>query len=272
MKYFQSTYPIKTILINPNDNRYIHIKPMYTHLLFTSCSKEHYQYFKQICQQYNVTLHGPLFACLILAIQHTFFPLKTLENDHLTNLEIEINYNMRKRLSTDISLEETVGYYIGVNSIDLSSIPLTTKFWSLADYCSKQTHKKLLDGEVILNTCSFADIIDDEKNFLNSNGILSEMNYSNLGKYPYDINQYKNVNLDGIHLINSNSIYHSSTIIYITTVKQIDLSLAHHFENLNQAKDFLNLYKYLIELSINIHKDMTLKDIFNLLNVIEVFS
>jgi hypothetical protein len=127
---------------------------------------------------------------------------------------------MRDRLSSTISLKETVGYYVGVNSIDLSAISLTTEFWSLADYCYKQTHKKLTNGEVILSTCCFGDIIDDKTNYFHSigkspDGILSEMNYSNLGKYPYDINQYKNVNLDGIHLINNSSIYHSSSIIYL---------------------------------------------------------
>jgi len=226
-----------------------------------------------VCHEQNLTLHGPLFACLILAIQYTFFPLvdqSSFESDTLINFDIEINYNMRNRLSSNIPLKETVGYYVGVNSIDLSSISLTTEFWSLADYCYKETHKKLSNGEIKLSTHVFSDLINDKKNFFHligksSNGILSEMNYSNLGKYSYDIKQYKNINLDGIHLANNNSIYHTSSIIYLTCVKQIDLSLAHHFENFEKAEEFLNLYKYLIELSINFHENQTLKDIFNLL-------
>jgi len=276
VKYFQTELPVKSILINPNhpnDNRYPYIQPMRTHFLFTSCSKDHYERFRQVCHEHNLTLHGPLFACLVLAIQYSFFPQND-ESDSkphtLKNFDIEIDYNMRSRLSSTISLNETVGYYVSVNSIDLSNISLTTKFWSFADYCYKQTHKKFSNGELSLSTCAFSDIINDKKNFFHligksSDGILSEMNYSNLGKYSYDINQYKNIHLDGIHIANNNSIYHTSSIIYLTCVKQIDLSLAHRFKNLKKAEEFLYLYKYLIELSIDFHMNITLEDIFILL-------
>jgi len=271
MKYFQSKLPVKSILINPNqpnDKRYPYIQPMRTHFLFTSCSKDHYECFRQICHEYNLTLHGPLFACLVLAIHHSFFP--QFKTDILKNVDIEIDYNMRNRLSSNISLNETVGYYVGVNSIDLSNISLNTKFWSFADYCSKQTHKKLSNSELTLSIFAFSDIINDKKKFFHlieksSDGILSEINYSNIGKYSYDINQYKNINLDGIHIANSNSIYHTSLIIYLTCVKQIDLSLAHRFENLKQAEEFLYLFKYLIELSVDFSRNLTLRDIFNIL-------
>jgi len=277
VEYFQNKLPSKSILLNPyhpNDNRYPFIQPMRTHFLFTSCSKDHYERLRQVCHEQNLTLHGPLFACLILAIQYTFFPLvdqSSFESDTLINFDIEINYNMRNRLSSNIPLNETVGYYVGVNPIDLSNISLTTEFWSLADYCYKETHKKLSNGEIALSTHVFSDLINDKKNFFHligksSDGLLSEMNYSNIGKYSYDINQYKNINLNGIHIANNNSIYHSSSVIYLTCVKQIDLSLAHRFENLDKAKEFLFLYKNLIELSPNFHLNITLQDIFSLLN------
>jgi hypothetical protein len=267
MKYFQSNLPVQSILINPNDHRYPYLQPKRTHFLFTSCSKEHYERFRQICHEHNLTLHGPLFACLALAIHHSFFP----QTDNiLKTVEIAIDYNMRSRLSSHQSLKETVGYYVAANAIDLSDISLSTKFWLFADDCSKQTRQKLFNDELRLNTFTFADVIDDKKNFFysigkSSEGVLSEMNYSNLGKYTYDINQYKNIHLDSIHLVNNESIYHTSSIIYLTCVQQIDLSLAHRFANLKQAEEFFYLYKYLIELSIEFHRNITLQDILDLL-------
>ncbi|CAF1173519.1 unnamed protein product [Adineta steineri] len=274
MKYLDNKLPTKSILINsnqPNDKRYPYIQPMRTHFLFTSCSNDHYEHLRSICHKQNLTLHGPLFACLILTIQYLFFP--KFKRDILMNFDISIDYNMRNRLLlNNYSLKEIVGFYIGVNSIDLSDISVNMNFWSLANYCSKETNKKLSDGEVSFNTHIFSNIINDDKNDFfhlmgkSSDGCLSEMNYSNLGKYPYDITQYKNVNLDGIHLINNSSIYYSSTIIYLTCVKQIDISLAHRFEHHDKAREFLYLYKNLIELSIDFHMNTTIQDIFDLLN------
>jgi hypothetical protein len=183
-------------------------------------------------------------------------------------VEIAIDYNLRHRLSSNQSLSETVGYYVAANLIDLSDISLSNQFWSFADYCSRQTRRKLSNNELQLNTFGFADVIDDKKNFFYSigkspDGVIAEMNYSNLGKYTYDTNQYKNIHLDGVHLVNSDSIYHTSSIIYLTCVQQIDLSLAHRFADPQKAEEFLYLYKHLIELSIEFHRDITLQDILD---------
>ncbi|CAF4442722.1 unnamed protein product, partial [Rotaria sp. Silwood2] len=42
-----------------------------------------------------------------------------------------------------------------------------------------------------------------------SDEIISKINYSNFDKYLYDVNRYKNANLNDIPLSNNNSIYHS---------------------------------------------------------------
>ena len=263
MKSHQRQIPIAS-----DDQRHPSMQPIRTRFLFTSCSEEHYQRLHRLCQTRKITLHGPLFACLILAIQQSFFRSSLTSSKKLTQIHIDINYNMRTRLLSDTSLRDTVGYYVAVNSIDFSRIPLSESFWSLARYCYEQTQKVASDRDMLFNTHHFADIIADQTTFVPSivqasKGNLSEMTYSNLGKYPYDHRTYSNIHLDGIHLASSSAIYHSSFVVYVTCVEHLDVSLAHRLSDDEPARAFLSLYKRLIERCCDFSSDLTLADIFD---------
>lgn len=271
MKSFRRQLP------TTSDNRDPHLQPTRTRFLFVSCSEEHYRRLRDVCQTHQSTLHGPLFACLILAVQYSFFRRSLSSSMKFTPIHIDINYNMRTRLSSDTSLQDTVGYYVAVNSIDFSRIPLSESFWSFAFYCYDQTRKNCCDREMLFNTHHFADIIADQSTFVpsivqGSKGNLSELTYSNLGKYPYDHRNYSNIHLDGIHLANSSAIYHSSLVVYLTCVQRLDVSLAHRLNDDEPARAFLSLYKHLIERCCDFSSDLTLEEIFDLLDVIEVSS
>ena len=261
MKHVARRLPVASIQCD-SDTRYPVIQPMRTRFAFASCAADRYQRFRDACHEHRLTLHGPLLACLVLAVQHSFFPLST---DCLESLDIEINYNMRTRVVDGASVDDAIGFYVGVSSLDFSRIPLLTQFWSLANDCWRKTHAKLANGEVLLSMHSFSDIIDDDEHYFQSigqaaHGMLSELNYSNLGRYPYDTSRYGDVHLDGIHLASSASVYHSSLIVYLTCVKQIELSLAHRLEDRSKAEDFLADYKYLIESCGDFPADVTLHD------------
>ena len=222
--------------------------------LFASSSSNLYSNLRQQCRLHGVTLNGPLFACLLLAVHHCF-PLN--DNTRLQPFGIAANFDMRSRLPRSPLTLSSVGYFAALSEVKFyRSISIASaQFWSFARKCMITTEKQLgcIGVPTVMNT--FVDIVEHENQFdqfnrLSSDGQQSEFVFSNIGKYPHscEYNQGE-IRLNGLHVISSFSLYRASSTLFITCAGngQLDFSLAHEMESDEKAKEFFDYYMNLIE-------------------------
>ncbi|CAF1004606.1 unnamed protein product [Rotaria sordida] len=272
----QSRVPVKSIPLTDCEQTTFHIQRHKIRFLFSSSSCNLYLDLHEQCRLHEVTLHGPLVSCFLLAIHHCF-PLD--DNNQLVPFEIEMEFDMRLRLPQSTLTSSSVGFFVGDSnfSLDRSLSIHSTRFWSLARLCMITTQKQLKRNGVPLSMNIFCDMMRDERLFnqitrLFPEGRMSEFIFSNIGKYPFscDYNQGQ-IHLHGMHVINNGSVYHSSSTLYITCVgdNQLDFSLAHEMENEEKAKEFLDFYIHLIETCANRQRCQTETTIDQLLAMIK---
>ncbi|CAF0945721.1 unnamed protein product [Didymodactylos carnosus] len=265
--------PIKsTFLSQQKDHRYLLFQPIRIKFLFSSSTNEHYEQLKEVCHRRQLTLHGPLYACLLLTIHQCFLLKKRTKqitiNDSLEQFDIELDYDMRLRVPQSPLTKHSVGCFIAVATNHIGQVPLHTTFWSFARQCLTITTKVLENYEVYLNLHIMKNIIDDTKTFSKvttqhcPNGIMAEMSFSNVGKYSFDTSVYKDrLHLRSVHVVNNGSIYHTSTIAFVSCVEQLDFSLAHEMEHEQDAHVFLERYVKLVEQCPLFDENITLYDI-----------
>jgi hypothetical protein len=222
--------------------------------LFASSSVDLYSNLHEQCHLQQVTLNGPLFGCLLLAL-HRCFPLD--DSTRLKPFEIGIAFDMRARLPQSGLTSSSVGHFIMGSGIKLSqSLSIqSTRFWSLAHRCMTSTRKRLKLRSVPFMLNVFTDLFERESDFdrftrLFPDGRQIEMAFSNIGKYPFscEYNQGE-VRLRGLHVINNESFFRASTTMFVTCAGdgQLDFSLAHEMESDEKAQEFLDYYIRLIE-------------------------
>jgi len=114
------------------------------------------------------------------------------------------------------------------------------------------TNKCLTSDEVSFIQHFFNDTLKNEEDFnkfatCSPDGRVSEINFSNIGKYPYscDYNQGQ-LRLRGLHVTNGAGIYHTSSVLLVTCAGdgQLDISLASAIESEQKAQEFLDYYVY----------------------------
>lgn len=140
--------PVKTTTINGESNNY----PFQTvkfRMLYASTSPSLCARLREKCHSQQTTLHGPLLACLILAI-HRCFPKKNLSEQYLKPITIDMDFDMRARLSDSPLKPSTVGFCATMSAIQLGKkFPLqSTPFWMLAKRCVSKTNEALTNGDI----------------------------------------------------------------------------------------------------------------------------
>ncbi|CAF4430520.1 unnamed protein product, partial [Didymodactylos carnosus] len=121
VKHYHPKIPIHPTFAQENvdDERFPFFQPIKTNFLFHSSTKEYYQRLKDACHARKITLHGPLFACLILTVNQCFLlksQKKLTQHQKLKKFDIELDYNLRERLPQSKLTKQSIGYYIGVSS------------------------------------------------------------------------------------------------------------------------------------------------------------
>ncbi|CAF1194537.1 unnamed protein product [Adineta steineri] len=244
--------------------------------LFVSSSTDLFSKLHRQSRLHNVTLNGPLLGCFLLAIHHCF-PLK--DKTRLELFEVGIPFNMRSRLPRSPLTPLSVGCFIGAGEFKLKralSIQ-STHFWSLAYQCMTITRNQLKQSRLPLAMNIFADVLANQHEFariaqLFPEGRQSEIAFSNVGKYPFPC-EYNNgeVQLSGIHVINSVSGYRNSSGVYVTCADngQLDFAMAHEMESNEIAKHFLDYYLCLIEICADSERCKTETTLGKLLQMVE---
>ncbi len=95
-----------------------HHFPIKNNFLFTSSSSTLYSRLHDKCRSQQLTLNGPLFACLLLALHHCF-PSKKNNNSYLIPFTVEIPADMRSRLSQSPLTPQTIGFCVSVSDVKI---------------------------------------------------------------------------------------------------------------------------------------------------------
>ncbi|CAF1060809.1 unnamed protein product [Adineta steineri] len=247
--------PVKSIPLNDCQPTRFEVQRYKMRFLFASTSSSLYSKLHPQCRLHRVTLNGPLMGCLLLAIHHCF-PLD--DNTLLKPFRLGALFNMHSRLPQSPLTPSSVGFFVGTGEVKLkrSLCIQSTQFWTLAHYCMTNTQNQLKRDGVPLTMNIFADMMRNEQELdqfrqLSTEGRQSEFDFSNIGKYPFSCKYNEGeVQLQGIHVIDTMSVYRTSTNILVTCTdnKQLDFAMAHEMESDEMAQDFLDYYLRLIEL------------------------
>jgi len=252
-------------------NEQLKLQPIRNHFLFTSSSSTLYTRLHDKCRSQNVTINGPLFGCLLLAI-HDCFPMEKNPNRYLTPFMVEVAVNMRSRFSHPSLTSQSIGCNVSIADLKLKKKLelVSTPFWSLVKMCMNITNETLQSSDLRTVLHSFDYILQKERRCRQlyryfPNGITGEVCLSNLGKYPYSCNYQNQLQLHGLHLVNSMSIYRLTAIVFITCVGdgQLDFSLSHMIESEEKAQDFFNRFVRLVETCADANIDITLEQLLN---------
>lgn len=264
--------PIKTIYLDDDGSNPHPLRPIRLRFISASTSTTLYSRLRAKCQSEHITLHGPLLACLFLAIDHCF-PEKKKSNRYLHPWSVDMDYDMRSRLPQSPLTSSTVGYCVSICSAKLPK-KLTvhsTRFWTLARKCVSITNEVLNNRMVQFFAHFFNDQIQNERRFNKivrhfPNGCASEVNFSNVGKYPYSCHYGDGqLQLRGLHVINNSVIYHTSSVLLVTCAGdgQLDIALAHEINSDEQAQAFLKYYIHLIEKCADADLGITLEQLMS---------
>ena len=270
--------PVKPIPLIDQGPRKFDVPQYKTRFLFSSSSTNLYRNLKQQCHSHHVTINGPLFGCLLLAV-HRCFPLKN--NDQLAPFNVGFPFDMRGRLAESSPLtSSSVGFFVGVGAMELSrSLSMhSTQFWSLAAKCVRMTRKQLERNGVPLTMHVFSNVLQNEDaiNRLTRqfpDGREGELGFSNIGKYPFDCDyNHGQLRLHGINVVNSASVYRTSAAVFVTCAsdKQLDFSLAHEIESDDKAKEFLQYYIRLVETCADLERCKSQTTLEELLQIVEL--
>ncbi|CAF2180660.1 unnamed protein product [Rotaria magnacalcarata] len=221
--------------------------------LFYSSTSDKMLSMKAICEQHHISLHGPLCAFMLLTIHHLFPINGTANNDDMIQVaHMDIPHDMRSILVDHNVTHDSVGCFVGTTIFKPDLISPLMPFWKLAHYCAHETEKQKLSKAVHIHTGVFDKLLANQylfrKSFIDNNGVIVEISFSNIGRYMYNPSYNSNqIMLHGLHGSNMAPVYRESLHLSIQSVKQFDISLNHTFEYDLDAVKFMRVYCSLIE-------------------------
>ena len=109
--------PVKTTFL-PNQSTRFTLQPMKTNFLFSSTSSNLFKRLQKRCRDEQMTLHGPLLGCLLLAVQYCF-PSDDDDPRNLNVLNVDLDFDLRQRLPRSPLTPNTVGYCVGIAPIEI---------------------------------------------------------------------------------------------------------------------------------------------------------
>jgi len=263
----KSTFPIREPSSSHRNDHYpYYFLPSKSKFIFQSGTKEAYRALQQICHSKQLTMHGPLYACLLLTIQHQFL-LQSEDQETIETFPVDVPCDLRKPLQLPKSI---VGCYAGSVPGNTHRLNLkNTTFWSFASQCMHQAIKSLNDGSVYFDIHYLDKIVKSSKLFYSLlvkkpfyNGLICEFEFVNNGRYPHNNIYNDKIHVHGIHGADLAAIYRTTTCIGLQCVEQMDVTLMHEFTNDDLAAEFLNNYVNIVERCSSYDDNVTLHDIF----------
>lgn len=251
------------------------LQPVKSNFLFTSSSSTLYSRLRSKCRSLDLTLHGPLMACLLLSIDRCFPKNKKKKgNGSFDPIKIDVDFDLRSRIPNSSLNKSTVGFCITATGIYLKQRQKLDRklFWNFAKDCSKETNRSITNGNILLAPHVFKKFSVSQRKLEKLTnrmveGRLGEINFSNIGKYPHSTVYGKDeLKLEGLHVVNNSSIYRVSMVFLVTCVgeEQMDFSISHEIESSAKAQEFLDYFVRLIEKIADSDTNITLQQLLDL--------
>ncbi|KAJ8535239.1 hypothetical protein ON010_g13498 [Phytophthora cinnamomi] len=199
------------------------------------------------CKEENVSVGGALVGVILLAFYHVMKERKSNPSQKCFKLAADLGFNMRPRVSSPAD-EEQVGMYTAVSGLDWlinEGVDMeTTNFWDLArrakqEITEKPKHTLVMVLPAVLMDKKFNSQM--RQSFLKGaylpHSLTSDVNISNVGRYPYSREHRLSEYTGGVLTIESLHVYHplphlaSSATLFITSVDSFNYSMAHKCEN-----------------------------------------
>jgi hypothetical protein len=186
-----------------------------------------------------------------------------LNNQAMFKMSIDIDYNMRPRLGRD---DMNVGLNIAICTMECyktNGVDLNTPFWSEARRAKQLTEKYIKNPGLNNNVSAAITNSVDKSHFEGlTNGLLSDINISNIGKYAFPLEHLGcdcDLRIGDFHLYNAiNSLVGNALVLFVSSTDTINLSLMTKFD-LEESKAFLKHPSQVLNGMSEIASDTSLK-------------
>ncbi|KAI8919984.1 hypothetical protein DFJ77DRAFT_437669 [Powellomyces hirtus] len=228
-----------------------------TRALFASGTPENLAAALKRCKEEGTTLHGAFLAAL--AAVFATCPKALKNNNKKVAFSIDHDFNLRKRLTPPLG-DDHVGNFIGINSLPeyASGIDLATPFWEHARAARKSTIQSLNNSQARMMFRIFDNYFFDEKSTAQAlagkeNPVIGDVNFSNLGRYMFPTihtfpssasNDDSSIfEIEHLNFYNSLSGIGPATVLFISSVKTLDYTIAHRIDDTVGQAFFDNVVK-----------------------------
>jgi hypothetical protein len=162
--------------------------------LFANGKPENLKKLCARCKEEGVTVGGAMYAAVAVAYLRAKYP-KGIQDPEVKSIHIiaDATYNMRSRLENPLP-SDTIGAYVATTQLEFlekEGIALDAGFWDTARRCKKEMDEGLKasvmsNGLLYLNDRFTPESCDP--NLVVPHSIVSDVNISNMGRYPYPRN------------------------------------------------------------------------------------
>ncbi|KAF1329571.1 hypothetical protein FI667_g5850, partial [Globisporangium splendens] len=208
------------------------------------------------CKKERVTFFGVLAASVVtaFAIAHAANAngSTTMKPRDPFTLGVEVDFNMRKRVRNPVE-EVQVGAYLATNALETlakKGVRLDkVNFWDLARNLKSELDHTLasflMPLPLLFLDLNFHSQVSSElvANLAIPHSISSDVNISNIGKYPYPTTHRimrigeaqelrdEMLTIDSVHVYNSSPNIGSAAIVYVTSTDKFNYSMMHKFDD-----------------------------------------
>lgn len=262
MTIFRSEQKAFSPVIRPRSDQSdltIPVKVNSSSALFAQGTPENMQRVLRRCKDERVTFFGALAASTVLAYyvgtaQDTKKRTKSTLSEPF-KVVLEVDFNMRNRVPSPPE-ETPVGAYLatsaleslGKKGVDFDS----TRFWDFARRCKQELDDTLASvfmplTMLFLDQNIHSEIISDFPSRIDvPYCISSDVNISNVGKYPHKtthvvqtaVSTIEDLTIESVHVYNSNPHLGSAAILYLMSTDKFNYSMMHKYEAEDAKKVF----------------------------------
>lgn len=181
-------------------------------------------------------------------------------------LHLDVDYNMRHRVKAPFP-ELTVGANMCIAPLEhyaTDGVDVHHRFWDVARHSKRQSDANLASPS-LLSEMIFCHnnlrVNNTQLNLQAKHGVMSDVNLSNLGRYPFprthDLNNLGTIHVKGLHLYNSMPHTGYNAIVFVTSTDHLDYAMANRMSDQDGGKVFRYMVQF-IEAISTIGKEETM--------------
>ncbi|CAF0911896.1 unnamed protein product [Didymodactylos carnosus] len=213
--------------------------------LYFNGTQENMDKLMDRCHEEKVTLGSVLLASTYFAIAE-LVKEKWLSTPSATfsNFKFDVDVNLRHRYpaaadTPPLSRYESVGLHVGMMNLNDITVSLQTQFWQLCHVIHQQLTQNLVEGKHLTylraNRLCSTDILMEEQ-VQRNHGRSSDLNVSNIGKYPFQ-QEYDDGHIKLKHYYCAGSgwcPFNGTNVLLVCSMKSLDYTLVYETGTKNE--------------------------------------